>query len=134
LLLLAGMVALLSACGWIVAGPEGIVWALIAGGVSLVFSPRISPRLILRLYRARPLHPAEAPAIHRVLARICERAGLLRVPALYYVPSRMLNAFAVGQSQEATVALTDGLLRHLTLRELAGVLAHEVSHARNRDL
>jgi heat shock protein HtpX len=134
LLLLAGMVALLSACGWIVAGPEGIVWALIAGGVSLAFSPRISPRLILRLYRAHPLHPAEAPAVHRVLVRICERAGLLRVPALYYVPSRMLNAFAVGQSQEATIALTDGLLRHLTLRELAGVLAHEVSHVRNRDL
>jgi heat shock protein HtpX len=134
LLLLGGMVVLLSACGWIVAGPDGIVWALIAGSVSLVFSPRISPKLVLSLYRARPLLPAEAPAVHGVLARICERAGLPQVPALYYIPSRMLNAFAVGQSQEAAIAVTDGLLRHLTLRELAGVLAHEVSHVRNRDL
>jgi len=61
-------------------------------------------------------------------------AGLPQVPALYYVPSRMLNAFAVGQSEEVAIALTDGLLRHLTLRELAGVLAYEVSHVRNQDL
>src|SRR5438105_1151973 len=96
LLLLGGMMVLLSAGGWIVAGPDGIVWALIAGSVSLVFSPRISPKLVLSLYRARPLHPAEVPAVHAVLDRICERAGLPQVPALYYVPSRMLNAFAVG--------------------------------------
>jgi heat shock protein HtpX len=134
LLLLGGMVALLSACGWILAGPQGIVWALIAGGLSLLFSPRVSPKLVLRLYRARPLHPTELPAVYQVLTRVCERAGLPQVPVLYYVPSRMLNAFAVGQSQEATIALTDGLLRHLTLRELAGVIAHEVSHVRNRDL
>jgi heat shock protein HtpX len=60
--------------------------------------------------------------------------GLPQAPALYYVPSRMLNAFAVGQRHEVAIALTDGLLRHLTLRELAGVLAHEVGHVRNHDL
>ena len=134
LLLLGGMVALLSACGWILSGPEGVVWALIAGSLSLLFSPRVSPGLILRLYRARPIHPAELPAVYDLLARVCERAGLDRVPALYYVPSRMLNAFAVGRREEAVIALTDGLLRHLSLRELAGVLAHEISHVRNNDL
>lgn len=133
-LLLGGMVALLSACGWVLAGLQGIAWALIAGGFSLLFSPRISPKLVLRLYRARPLHPVELPAVYQVLTRICERAELPQVPVLYYVPSRMLNAFSVGQSHEAAIALTDGLLRHLTLRELAGVIAHEVSHVRNRDL
>jgi len=133
-LLLGGMAVLLSGCGWVLAGPQGVVWALIAGGLSLLFSPRISPTLVLRLYRARPLDPTELPAVYQVLSRLCERAGLPLVPVLYYVPSRMLNAFAVGQSHEAAIALTDGLLRHLTLRELAGVIAHEVSHVRNRDL
>src|SRR5262249_44714894 len=75
LLLLGGMVALLSACGWILGGPGGIVWALIAGGLSLSFSPRISPALVLRLYRARLLHLAEVPAVHSVVARIVDRAG-----------------------------------------------------------
>jgi heat shock protein HtpX len=134
LLLLGGMVALLSACGWVLGGPQGVFWALIAGGLSLLFSPRLSPKLVLRLYRARPLHPTELPTVYQVLTCVCKRAGLGQVPALYYVPSRMLNAFSVGQSQEATIALTDGLLRHLTMRELAGVIAHEVSHVRNRDL
>jgi heat shock protein HtpX len=134
LLLLGGMVALLSACGWILSGPEGVVWALIAGSLSLLFSPRVSPGLVLRLYRARPIHPAELPSVYDLLARVCERAGLDRVPVLYYVPSRMLNAFAVGRREEAVIALTNGLLRHLSLRELAGVLAHEISHVRNNDL
>jgi heat shock protein HtpX len=56
------------------------------------------------------------------------------VPRLYYVPSAMLNAFAVGSPRDAAIALTDGILRHLDLRELTGVLAHEISHVRNRDL
>ena len=132
--LLGGMVALLSACGWTLAGAEGVLWALLAGGASLAFAPRLSPGLALRLYGARPIHPAEMPEVSALLARIAARAGLPRPPRLHYVPSRMLNAFAVGHGDEAAIAVTDGLLRGLDLRELAGVLAHEVSHIRNGDL
>jgi heat shock protein HtpX len=56
------------------------------------------------------------------------------MPRLYYVPSSMLNAFAVGRPDDAAIALTDGLLRTLSLRELSGVVAHEISHIRNNDL
>ena len=66
--------------------------------------------------------------------RLAGRAGLRRRPRLYYVPSRLLNAFAVGRPDDAVIALTDGLLRSMRLRELAGILAHETSHIRNNDL
>jgi heat shock protein HtpX len=134
LLLLTGMALLLSLCGWTIAGEDGVFWALLMGGVSLVFGPQVSPWLTLRMYGAIPIHPAEMPALFQVLRQISDRAGLRHPPRLYYVPTRVLNAFAVGRREEAAVALTDGLLRTLTLRELAGVLAHEISHIRNNDL
>lgn len=133
-LLLGGMVGLLSACGWIVAGAEGVLWSLLAGTLSLLLSPRLSPRLVLRLYRARPLAPWDVPQLYAMLEDICAAAGLGRVPVLWYVPSGTLNAFAVGHRDDAALAVTDGMLRRLSLRELAGVLAHEVSHIRNNDL
>ncbi len=133
-LLLGGMVLLLSACGWIVAGPEGAAWALVAGAASLLFSPRVSPRLILRMYRAQPLSPREVPELYRAVAAICAAAGLERVPPIHWIPSPVLNAFAVGTPATAQLAVTDGLLRTLDLRELTAVLAHEISHVRNHDL
>ncbi|WP_194164527.1 zinc metalloprotease HtpX [Microvirga thermotolerans] len=134
LLLIGGMAALLAACGWIVAGGEGVAWALFAGSISLLFTPYVSPWLTLRMYGAVPIRPHEMPALFQALALISDRAGLPQPPALFYVPSRMMTAFATGAQGEAAIAVTDGLLRHLTLRELAGVLAHEVSHIRNNDL
>ena len=86
------------------------------------------------MYRAREIGRRDLPEVLQVLEALAERAGLARVPRLYYVPSTMLNAFAVGGRDDAVIAMTDGMLRALTLRELAGVLAHEVSHIRNRDL
>lgn len=133
-LLLGGMAALLAACGWSLAGAGGVLWAFFAGGAGLLFAPRLSPEIALRLYGARPIHPAEMPELFVPLARIAARAGLPRPPRLHYVPSRMMNAFAVGRPEDAAIAVTDGLLRRLTLRELVGVLAHEVSHIRNDDL
>lgn len=134
LLLLGAMAAILSGLGWVVAGESGIFWAL-AGGVALVlFSPGFSPRLVLRMYAARALGPTEAPELHGLLATLAERAGLPTTPELYYVPSQMLNAFAVGTRSHSAVAVTDALLRALSPRELAGVLAHEMSHVRHSDM
>lgn len=134
LLLLGGMVGLLTLCGWIVAGGEGVLWAFAAGAISLLFSPRVSPRLVLGMFGARRLSYAEAPRLFEVLDALSRRAELPAVPELYYIASPMLNAFTVGSRAQAAVAITDGLLRELTLRELAGVLAHEISHVRNNDL
>ncbi len=133
-LLLGGMVLLLAVCGWVVAGWEGVVWAFVAGAVGLVISPRVSPHLVLSLFGARRLGYREAPRLFDVVAAVAGRAGLPRPPDLYYVPSAALNAFAVGRRDTAAIAVTDGLLRALSLRELAGVLAHEISHIRNNDI
>lgn len=133
-LLLGGMVAVLALCGWVIAGGEGVLWAFIAGALSLLFSPRVSPRLVLAMFGARRLSYAEAPRLHDVLAAIAARAELPRAPELCYIASPVLNAFTVGSRERAALAVTDGLLRELSLRELAGVLAHEVSHIRNNDL
>lgn len=134
LLLLVAMALLLSLCGWLVAGPEGIGWAVVVGVLSLIFSPRLSPRLVLRLFGARRLSRAEAPRLFEVVEALARRAELPVVPQLHYIASPMLNAFTVGSREEPAVAITDGLMRDLTLRELAGVLAHEISHIRNNDL
>jgi heat shock protein HtpX len=133
-ILLAGMIGLLALCGWVLFGPDGLVGMALGGALALAFSPKISPGLVLRLYRAQELTAAEAPEVFAVLDRLTARAGLGHRPKLYYVPSRMLNAFAVGSRDDAVIALTDGILRSLSLRELAGVLAHETSHIRNNDL
>jgi heat shock protein HtpX len=133
-LLTLGMVGLLALCGWLLFGPAGIVGLGLGAALALAMAPRVSPRMVLRLYSAQPLMPEQLPAVFDVLARLTERAGLARMPRLYYVRSALLNAFAVGGPNDAAIALTDGMLRHLDLRELAGVLAHEISHIRNRDL
>lgn len=88
----------------------------------------------MRMYGARPLNQEEAPVLWRALSELTARAGLASRPSLFYVPSRMLNAFAVGSRKRSAIAVTDSLLRQLEMRELLGVLAHEVSHIRNNDL
>jgi heat shock protein HtpX len=133
-LLLGGMVGLLAACGWLLLGPDGLVGMALGAALALIFGPKISPQMVLRLYAARALAPEQLPAVFDVLARLTRRAGLERMPRLYYIRSSMLNAFSVGDREDAGIALTDGILRKLDLRELAGVLAHEISHIRNRDL
>lgn len=133
-LLLGGMIALLGLCGWILFGPDGLVGMALGTALALLFSPHLSPHMVLRLYRARELGPRDLPEVSDAVARLADRAGLERRPRLYYVPSTMLNAFAVGERNDAALVVTDGLLRMLTLRELVGVLAHEISHVRNNDL
>ncbi|QPC45083.1 M48 family metalloprotease [Kaustia mangrovi] len=133
-LLAGGSVGFMAVVAWLVFGVVGLVWALALGAVGLWSATRISPKLVLNLYRARPITQQEFPDGYHVLRAITARADLPTVPMLYYVPSRMMNAFAVGMPQDSAIAVTDGLLRGLTMRQLAGVLAHEVSHIRNGDL
>ncbi len=134
LLLLGAMTAILSGLGWVVAGGSGVLWALVGGVVLVLFNPGFSPRLILHMYGARRIGPRHAPELHSLLVTLAARAELPAAPHLYYVPSRMLNAFAVGTRANSAVAITDALVRALTPRELAGVLAHEVSHVRHNDM
>ncbi len=133
IVLLVGMLAVFSLAAATVFGWQGVIWALVGSALGLLISPRLSPSLILRMYRGHRLDAVDAPEVVRLVERLSRRAGLERPPEVYYLPSQMLNAFTVDSAGESAVAITDGMLRALTLRELAGVLAHEISHLRNRD-
>lgn len=131
-LLLGGMTLLLALLGWFMAGTIGLLFA--SGGIMVLLAgTRMSPSILLRLYRARPLQPYEAPVLYRMLQTLARRAELDTLPRLYVVPSAVMNAFTVGQRDDAAVTVTDGLVRRLNQRELVAVLAHEIGHIRNND-
>lgn len=132
-LLLGAMVLLLATIGRLFFGTAGIVLAVFA--VAALFTlGRVSPRWVLRLHRAQPLHPRQAPDLYRMIGELAGRARLPAVPDFYLVPSPALNAFAAGNASESAIGVTQGLLARLDRRQLAGVLAHEVSHIRHHDL
>ncbi|MEZ5839705.1 MAG: zinc metalloprotease HtpX [Hyphomicrobiales bacterium] len=133
-LLAGGSLVLLGATAAVFAGVPGLVSALIAGGISIYLTTHLSPALILRLYKARPIEAGEFADGVQLASALAVRAGLPAAPRLWLVHSRMMNAFAVGRPDDAALVVTDGLLRGLTLRELAGVLAHEISHIANEDV
>ncbi len=126
--LLAGVMA------WTVFGTSGLIYAAVFGAIGIYALGRMSPTMVLKMYKARELDAHELPELHQVVRDLAKRADLPAVPRLYYVPSQILNAFAVGRREDSAVAVTDGLLRAMSLRQLAGILAHEVSHVKNGDL
>ena len=134
LLILAGMGLIAWAVVGLVAGPDMtlVLVATTLGG--LMLAPSVSRGLLLRGYRARPLRPQDLPEGHALLRDLVARAGLPRAPELWYVPSRIPNAFAMGRPEDSVICVSDGLIRFLTPREMAGVLAHEIAHVANRDL
>ena len=133
-LLMLFMLAILAALGDMLFGADGLWLTLAAGAFALVLAPSASSRLTLRLYRAQPIPVEAAPRLWLTLQALAERAHLAYLPTLYYVPSPVANAFAVGNADACAIALSDGLLRQLSRRELAGVLAHEISHIAHGDL
>ncbi|HCL9137517.1 TPA: M48 family metalloprotease [Escherichia coli] len=133
-LLVLTLVGIAAAAGRLPFG-EGCLWlALFAVAGALLLEPVAASALSLRLYRVRALHPQQAHEMWALLRELPARAGLPATPVPHYVPSAVVNAFATGSKQKASIALTDGLLRSLSPRELAGVFAHEVAHIANEDL
>ena len=133
-LLIGGLGLLTAFSAFLLWDWAGALLALAWVGLLYAFAPRLSPKLIMRMYRATPLDPRQGGQIAHIVAVLAQRAGLSSAPPIYIIPSLTLNAFATGTPQRAAVGITEGLLRRLSLRELAGVLAHEISHVRNNDL
>jgi len=133
-LLLGLLTGLFIAIGGLLGGRSGMwvafVMALIMNFVSYWFSDKI----VLAMYRARPLGEADAPIVYRIVRGLATKARI-PMPRLYGIPSPQPNAFATGRSpQHAAVAVTEGILRIMNEEELEGVLAHELSHVLNRDV
>jgi heat shock protein HtpX len=127
-----GVITALSA--YTLFGRTGVAWALVFVGVFSLIGPRVAPDAIMRMFNARPIDPSRGADIVRLVQVLSERAGLKAAPRLYVVPSQTMNAFAVGTPSRYSLGVTEGLLRGLDSRELAGVLAHEITHVRNNDI
>jgi len=132
--LLAGMLSLMLVAGQLIGGAQGL---LIGGSLGLIMtfvSFWFSDSMVLRGYRARVVTAEQAPELFALVDTLRQRAGL-PMPKVAIVPSEQPNAFATGRSRnKAVVAVTEGMLRTLPRDELAGVLAHELAHIKNRDM
>lgn len=133
-LLAAGSLLLLGVSAYAFAGATGVFFALVFGAVTMWMARNVSPKMVLSMYDARPVSRREFPQGVALVEELARRAELPAVPRLYVVPSEIMNAFAVGRRDDAAIAVTDGLVRRMTARELAGVLAHEMSHIANEDV
>lgn len=130
-LLLAGLMSYIALA---IAG-ELLAWFTFAAVIILFISnPAITPQFILRMYQARPVGRREAPQLFELVHAIAQWAGLKQMPQLYYIPSRVINAFAMGSASDSIIAVSDGVLRKLSFEELAGILAHEITHIKNNDI
>jgi heat shock protein HtpX len=115
-------------------GRQGLTIALVMSIAMNFASYFFSDKIALRMYRAEPVTREQAPQIHRIVDFLCSRAGI-PTPKVYLIPDDSPNAFATGRDpQHASVAVTQGALRLLSEDELTGVLAHEISHVKNRDI
>ncbi len=120
--------------GYLVARGPGALLAIVMGLVFAAGAARMPGWAALRMLGATPLPPSRAPWLNRVVGALSRRAGLPRVPQLALLESPELNALTVGSPDQPVVAVTRGLLRGLSEREIVGVLAHEISHVAHRDL
>lgn len=131
--LLGLLSGLLVAIGYFIGGSGGAIIGLIIALFSNLGSWYFSDRIALAAYQAQPVTAQEAPELYAMVQKLCER-GDLPMPAIYIVPTPAANAFATGRDpNHAAVAVTEGILQLLPADELEAVIAHELSHVRNRD-
>jgi heat shock protein HtpX len=132
-MLLSTLTALLLWIGQALAGQSGLVMALLFAGIMNLCTYWFSDRMVLRMYGAQEMRETNTPGLHAIVHEIAIRGGL-PTPKLYLIPDEAPNAFATGRNPaHSSVAVTEGLIRMLTKNELAGVIAHEVGHIKNRD-
>ena len=133
-ILLTLLTLLLVFLGSALGGQQG---AIIAFGFAVIMNGSaywFSDRVVLRMYKAQEVSETQSPELYGVVSDLAQRARI-PMPKVYLIPSPALNAFATGRNPEhAAVAITEGLLGTLDRHELAGVIAHELSHVKHRDI
>ena len=133
-LLISMMLLILSLIGWLFAGQTGVIWAMFIGLFLFLSIPQISPHTLLTINGAKRLKYAQAPEIHNIVQWLAEQVGLQQKPDLYYIPRNTLIAYSVGKQPNTAIAISNGLLQILNKRELAAVIAHEISHINHNDI
>jgi heat shock protein HtpX len=132
--LVGGIGAVMAVCAWLLWGRSGVVWAFVMIAILLLLTPRLAPEILMRMYGARRIGPAEGGPVLRVIGELAERAGLPAMPQLYVIPSPIINAFTTGTKADSILVVTHGMLNRLDGRELVGVLAHELAHVKHSDI
>jgi len=132
-ILLAGLTALFMGCGYLIGGEGGMLVALGLAAAMNLFAYWNSDKMVLRMYGAQEIGRADAPGFYGIVEQLARNANL-PMPRVYIMENDQPNAFATGRNPEnAAVAATTGLLHMLSHEEIAGVMAHELAHVKNRD-
>ncbi|TVR99928.1 MAG: zinc metalloprotease HtpX [Rhodospirillales bacterium] len=132
-MLLAALTALFLVCGFLLGGEAGMVIALGIAVATNLFAYWNADKVVLRMYGARQVDARSAPQFHGLVEQLAHRAGM-PMPKVFIIDNPQPNAFATGRNpQNAAVAATTGLLKSLSQEEVAGVMAHELAHVKNRD-
>jgi heat shock protein HtpX len=133
-ILLASLSGLFFLLGYWAGGKNGLIMAFIFSMIMNFVTYFFSDKIVLAMYKAQLLDPEKHADIYAMVKELCFRAEI-PMPKLWYIPTSMANAFATGRSpKHASVAVTQGILDILEPNELRGVLAHEISHVKNRDI
>ncbi len=132
-LLLAGMTGLFVAIGFLIGGQQGMLIAFAIACAMNLLAYWNSDKAVLRMANAQKVGPGDVPRLYQMTGAMAARAGI-PMPALYVIHDDQPNAFATGRNPEnAAVAVNTGLLNLMDERQVAGVVAHELAHIRNRD-
>lgn len=133
-LLLGALMGLCLGVGYLIGGPRALLPALLLGGVMNVLAYFFSDRIALATVGAQEIARQDDPELHEVVERLAREGGL-PMPRVYISPAAAPNAFATGRNpRHSAVCVTAGLRQMLSREELAGVIAHELGHVRNRDI
>lgn len=132
-ILLAALTALFMGIGFLIGGQAGMIVALLVAAAMNLFAYWNSDKMVLRMYGAREVDARSAPELYALVKQLAANAGL-PMPRVYVMENPQPNAFATGRNpQHAAVAVTTGLINTVNREELAGVIAHELGHVKNRD-
>ena len=133
-ILMAGILALFAAVGGAIGGAQGMLIAFLLGAGMNFFAYWFSDKMVLRMYNAQEVDEASSPYLYNMVKELAQRAQI-PMPRVYLIDEAQPNAFATGRNPDhAAVAATTGILRMLSARELRGVMAHELSHVKHRDI
>lgn len=134
IILISALSGLLVIVGYLLARGTGVVIALVVSALMNFGSYWFSDSIVLKMYDARPVTRAEAPFLYEAVETLATTASL-PVPKIYIIPSETPNAFATGRNENhAVVAVTSSLLKMMNKDEVEGVLAHELSHIKHKDI
>jgi len=132
-ILMGLMFGLILLAGYLFGGTQGVVFAFVLGGLGNVIAYFHSDKIAIATMRGKEVDAQTAPDLIEMVGRLSRNAGL-PMPRVYICPQEAPNAFATGRNpKHAAVAVTQGTLKLLTYDELEGVMAHELSHVKNRD-